>query len=207
MDILYHLVIQYGYLGIFIVLMVGIFGIPLPDEFLVLFVGYLVFRGDLQFIPAALAVISGSVCGISVNYLVGRIIGNRILTTLAYFFPKGPQKLSHLTNWLAQSGGIVLFLAYFSPGTRHWAPVGAGIARMSPRVGALYAFPAAVLWALAVIWLGYHLGQEEACLSRTIIFSYLQVMSGVTIISGFLWYFFKRTKRLQRWCSLKKITP
>jgi membrane protein DedA with SNARE-associated domain len=206
MDSLCYLVTHYGYLAIFMLLMVGIFGIPLPDEFLVAFIGYLIFQREMHFWPAALAVISGGIMGISVNYLVGRTIGDRLCKGLVYFFPEKLEKLNHVTDWLGRSGGIVLFLSYFLPGVRHWATVGAGVVKLPPGVCALFAYPAVVLWSLAFILLGYHLGKEGMCIPQNIS-PYLQVISVVIILSGFLWYFFIRTKRLQRWCFLKKITP
>jgi membrane protein DedA with SNARE-associated domain len=38
---------QYGYLAIFSLLVLGIVGLPVPDETLLTFTGYLVFRGHL----------------------------------------------------------------------------------------------------------------------------------------------------------------
>jgi hypothetical protein len=42
---------HYGYLGIFLLLALGIFGPPVADELLLLFLGYLVLKGNLDFIP------------------------------------------------------------------------------------------------------------------------------------------------------------
>jgi membrane protein DedA with SNARE-associated domain len=203
MDSLYYLVTHYGYLAIFVLLMVGIFGIPLPDEFLVAFIGYLIFQREMHFWPAALAVISGGITGISVNYVVGRTIGKRLCKGLGYFFPEKREKLNYVTDWLGNSGGPVLFLAYFLPGARHWATVGAGVVKLPPWVCAVFAYPAVVLWSLSYLFLGYHLGKEGACSPQNLS-PYLPVISVVIILSGLLWCFFIRTKRLQRWCSLKK---
>ncbi len=130
MDSLGYLLAHYGYLAVFLLLTVGIFGIPLPDEFLVAFIGYLIFQREMHFWPAALAVISGGIMGISVNYVVGRTIGTRLCNGLGYFFPEKRQRLNCVTDWLGNSGGPVLFLAYFLPGARHWATVGAGVVKL-----------------------------------------------------------------------------
>ena len=42
---------QYGYLAIFVLLMLGIIGLPVPDETILLFAGYLSFKGDLRLEP------------------------------------------------------------------------------------------------------------------------------------------------------------
>ena len=45
---------QYGYFAIFLLLVCGIVGLPVPDETLLTFAGYLVFKGNLS-LPLAFA--------------------------------------------------------------------------------------------------------------------------------------------------------
>ena len=63
---------QYGYGAIFVLLMLGIVGLPVPDETLLTFAGYLVFKEKLAFLPTLLAAFLGSSCGMSVSYACGR---------------------------------------------------------------------------------------------------------------------------------------
>ena len=51
MDTGFEWVTRYGYAGIFLLLMLGIVGLPVPDEALLTFVGYLSFKGELAFAP------------------------------------------------------------------------------------------------------------------------------------------------------------
>src|ERR1035438_3677363 len=57
---------QYGYLAIFSLLVLGIVGLPVPDETLLTFTGYLVFQGHLALPLAFLSGWAGSACGASV---------------------------------------------------------------------------------------------------------------------------------------------
>lgn len=205
MDTLSYLVIHYGYLAIFLWLMSGIFGIPLPDEILVAFCGYLVFIGELHFAPLALTVIAGGIFGISVNYLAGRLIGGQVIKQVDYFFPNAPTKLNRVTERLNRSGGWVLFVTYFFPGLRHWATVGAGITRMPPAVGALCAFPAVAIWALIFIGLGYHLG-EAGMVRLQGILPLFPLLGVAMIVSWLFWHLLTKKRRRLR-CSTPKITP
>ena len=63
---------QYGYLAIFFLLMLGIVGLPIPDEVLLTFSGYLVFKGQLALAPTMASAFLGSICGVSVSYSIGR---------------------------------------------------------------------------------------------------------------------------------------
>ena len=79
MDILIHWIKSYGYLGVFASQMLGMFGLPVPDETILTFTGFLVYKDYLHPVPAVLAAYLGSICGITVNYLAGRFIGFPLL--------------------------------------------------------------------------------------------------------------------------------
>lgn len=72
-------VYAYGYLGVFSLLMLGIVGLPVPDEWLLTFAGYLIYKGHFHIVPALAAAILGSVCGISISYYLGRTLGTSIV--------------------------------------------------------------------------------------------------------------------------------
>ena len=63
-------VATYGYFAIFSLLVLGIVGLPVPDEFLLTGCGFLVYQGHLKLIPtvaSALADGAHSVFALSVN--------------------------------------------------------------------------------------------------------------------------------------------
>src|SRR4249919_2712597 len=66
---------QYGHLAIFSLLVLGIVGLPVPDETLLTFTGYLVYQGHLSLPLAFFSGFAGSVCGITISYGLGRTFG------------------------------------------------------------------------------------------------------------------------------------
>jgi membrane protein DedA with SNARE-associated domain len=175
-------IISYGYLAVFAWLMVGICGVPVPDEVLLFFIGYLVFQGEMHFWPATAVVIAGSCVGLAVNYLIGRACSDRLCTWLERVAPHRLQKLTRITAMLDRSGGVVLFWSFFVPGIRHWATVGAGVLKVSPTVGGIFVFPAIMLWSIAFIWLGYHVAQTGADGPQNLPL-FLQGISAVVILA------------------------
>ena len=73
-------VTEYGYIGIFSLLALGIIGAPIPDEGLLAFAGYLVYNEKLQLFPTLAAAFLGSVCSITLSYGLGRTIGHYLIT-------------------------------------------------------------------------------------------------------------------------------
>jgi len=55
--------LQYGYIGIVLFLILGIAGIPLPDEIFMTFIGYLSSEGKLNLYLTYISALSGSVGG------------------------------------------------------------------------------------------------------------------------------------------------
>ncbi len=180
METLTHLITSYGYWGIFACLAVGIFGIPMGDEVLLMGAGYLVSIGELQALPTGLAVIVGSFCGICLNYVVGRTIGSKLLALIGKFFPSRLNKLDYVVAWFRRVGRWGLLVGYFFPGIRHLLPVVAGVSRLHAGIFALLAGSGCCLWSLTLLTLGYVLGEE-----RDLLWDYLH-SSGVMISGLFL---------------------
>ncbi|MET0515741.1 MAG: DedA family protein, partial [Nitrospiraceae bacterium] len=80
MDAGFDWITRYGYAGIFLLLMLGIFGLPVPDEALLTFVGYLSFKGELALLPSLASAFLGSATGISLSYGIGRVAGSQVVT-------------------------------------------------------------------------------------------------------------------------------
>src|SRR5260370_29382653 len=74
-------VAHYGYVAIFSLLVLGIIGLPIPDETLLLFVGYLIYRGQLRPIPSLISAFLGSLCWITLSYAFGRTFGLHVVKT------------------------------------------------------------------------------------------------------------------------------
>lgn len=151
---------HYGYLGIFALLMVGIVGLPIPDEVVLAFAGYLVFKGYLHPVPTAVAAILGTFCGISVSYTLGRSLGFFLLQKYGPFLRISQEKLARAQAWFHRVGKWAIFFGYFIVGVRHLMALVVGSSRLDFRVFALFAYPGGVIWTLSFIWLGYYLGEE-----------------------------------------------
>uniref|UniRef100_A0A7C4PK81 DedA family protein n=1 Tax=Anaerolinea thermolimosa TaxID=229919 RepID=A0A7C4PK81_9CHLR len=101
---------HYGYLGIFGLLMLEIVGVPIPDELILTCAGYLIFKGYLSPGVTAASAFTGSVCGITVSYALGRFIGTPIINRYGYLVNIKHEMLDRLTAWYERFGkwGLIL---------------------------------------------------------------------------------------------------
>ena len=151
---------QYGYLAIFSLLVLGIVGLPVPDETLLTFTGYLVFRGHLSPLPAFLSAFAGSACGITLSYILGRTFGIALIHRYGRYLRITEHHVEKAHAWFRRAGHWSLTIGYFIPGVRHFTAYAAGMSELEYPTFALFAYAGAAIWAGTFIALGYLLGER-----------------------------------------------
>ena len=110
-----HVIKTYGYLGVFGSQMLGMFGLPVPDETILTFTGFLIFKGIMHPLPAFLAAYLGSIGGITLNYLVGRYIGCPLLHKYGAYLHLNDERIDQAHRWFEQLRQICLVFRLFLP--------------------------------------------------------------------------------------------
>jgi len=154
-----HLVTHYGYVGIFSLLALGIVGLPIPDETLLTFVGYLIFQRNLHATPAFASAFLGAVCGITLSYGLGRSFGSYIPVRWRRFLRLSPERIERAHEWFGAGGQWILVFGYFVPGVRHLTAYAAGASDLAFPTFAAFAYSGALLWSTTFIAFGYFLGE------------------------------------------------
>jgi len=195
MDDILHWLSQFGYIGLFAALVFGIAGLPIPDETLLVFFGYLVSRGKMHPALTWLTALAGSMGGISLSYTIGRVVGYRFVHRYGRYVHLTEERLRQIQQWFDRIGHWLLTIGYFLPGIRHFTALVAGMSEMKFRSFALFAYPGAVLWITSFLALGYFLGDQWE-----VVFNHLhQQMTLITIILSVVavavWYWKKRRKQ------------
>ncbi|WP_447598246.1 DedA family protein [Nitrospira sp. Nam80] len=188
MDTGFEWILRYEYAGIFLLLMLGIVGLPVPDETLLTFVGYLSFKGDLALVPSMAAAFLGSSTGITFSYGIGRVAGSRVVMKLSPLLHLRPQHIASGQMWLQRWGKYALLIAYFVPGLRHLVALLAGASGLPLHVFAPFAYGGAFLWSATFIGIGYGLGEEwhrqSPLVHRAVVI--LAIVVGAMILVGLL---------------------
>ena len=157
-DAAFHWISQHGYVGIFSLLVFGIVGLPVPDEWLLTFSGYLVSKQTLRFAPTFIAAFCGSACGITFSYTLGRIFDTYVIVKYGWVVHITPEKMARVHDWFERRGRWTLLIGYFVPGVRHLTGYVAGASKLRLSSFMLFAYSGAFCWAGVFIPLGYILG-------------------------------------------------
>jgi membrane protein DedA with SNARE-associated domain len=135
------LVQHYGYLGLFIGLVLGNVGFPAGAEVLVPVAAAFLARGRLDYLAAVfLVALCGELVGGSVGYAVGRFGGRTVAERYGRYVGFHHERLDSVHAFFERWGTFAVFLCRFIPVVRGLSPFVAGVAEM--KLGPFY------LWTL-----------------------------------------------------------
>ena len=161
MDVEYLISIieQYGYAALFFSLWLGIVGLPIPDEVIVMTGGAVTSMGILHPLPAFLIVYLGVVSGLSLGYVLGRSLGTPILDRLRRK-KKMDKYITFSENLVHKYGNFTICISYLLPIVRHIVPYIVGINKMSFKRYALFSYSTGLIWTLIFFLLGRLFGDH-----------------------------------------------
>jgi undecaprenyl-diphosphatase len=148
-------VAQYGYLVVFLGVMLESAGLPLPGETVLLVSGILAHQGALELGDAVAFGTLGAVVGDQIDYWVGRKGGRGVVLRWGRYVLITPERLMRAELFFAHHGGKTVFLARFVAGLRIFGALVAGISRMHWSTFFLYNALGGTLWATASVLAGY----------------------------------------------------
>lgn len=151
----YELLYKSGPIFLFLALVLGIVGLPAPDELLLIASGYLVAHNKLSLTPTLLAAVLGSMCGITVSYLLGRLIGYLTIEKYGKKLNITEDKVNMAKGWFTTIGKWILFFGYYIPLFRHIIGFVAGLIKLDYKSFALFAYAGAAVWSLTFFSIGY----------------------------------------------------
>jgi membrane protein DedA with SNARE-associated domain len=191
-------VAHYGYVAIFSLLVLGIVGLPVPDEFLLATCGFLAFQGHLRLIPTIATALAGSSCGITCSYIIGRTVGWKFLhSRFGRMLHVNDAQIARVHDWFNRLGHWALMVGYFIPGVRHFTAIVAGTSKLEYRNFALFAYTGALLWVNIFVFIGYHFGEHFKNILATVEhhLKLASIVLGAMIVAYLIFRFLKRPKR------------
>ncbi|XRD26114.1 DedA family protein [Lysinibacillus fusiformis] len=180
---------RYGYFSLFFSLWLGIIGMPLPDEMIVMSGGFLSTLETMSIWKSFLVTYLGVVSGLSIGYVLGRLFGYQVLDKLLK--RKKAKYLLKSKELLDTYGRFALVFSYFIPVIRHILPYLVGMNNMSFKTYALFSYTTGFVWTLIYFTLGLFLGShiEQISMLAT---KYGIYFGMIIIMISCLYYFYIR---------------
>lgn len=156
---------NYGYLGVFLLILIENIFPPIPSEVILLFGGFMTTYTSLNVLGMTMSSILGSVLGALILYKIGTIFNKDTLkklihTRLGKFLRINDKEIDSSFNYFQTKGEKAIFFCRFIPLIRSLISVPAGINKMNITKFMIYTTLGSLIWNVVLITLGYIVGNN-----------------------------------------------
>ncbi len=194
---------SWGYVSVFVLMLLESSSLPIPSEVVLPFAGYLVSLGQLNFwVTLAVATLAG-IGGSLIDYYIGLrgahvLAEHRVLGKVLF----SKHQLEVAAGWFSKYGIATVFIARLVPGLRTIVSFPAGAVRMSLIKFVIFTTAGCLLWNALIIYVGVFLGDQWRAVAGVSHYLIIGVVIAV-VVAGMVFLVLRR-KRL-RTSAIKKL--
>lgn len=179
-DFVVNLITDYGYLGMFLGMVLEAVIIIIPSEVILATGGILASRGIFTFIGSFITGLLGSVFCAIVIYFMGYFGGKNFMKKYGKYFFMKEDELEKSDSWFNKYGMISALICRNLPIVRTLISLPIGITRQSFLKFVIYTTLGSIPWTLAFTYFGYKLGKNWIVINTYV--NYLKTPIRVIII-------------------------
>jgi membrane protein DedA with SNARE-associated domain len=157
-----HLISQYGYLAVFVLMLAESACIPVPSEVIMMFGGALAAGAVAGAHPSLVGVFAagvlGNVAGSYLSWAVGKYAGQAAIRRWGRRVGIREHEIDKATAWFERHGPVAVLVGRVVPVIRTFISLPAGFAEMPAGTFGLYTTLGAIPWTAALAVGGYALG-------------------------------------------------
>jgi membrane protein DedA with SNARE-associated domain len=157
---------SYGYVAIFLLMLLESACVPIPSEVTMLVGGALTttaFAGagnELNLFTVASVGIAGNLIGSLFAYWAGAAGGRPLVDRFGRYLLIRPREVDRAHGWFERRGQAAVFVARLLPVIRTFISLPAGVAKMPLRRFTGYTLLGCIPWVFALTWIGAALGSR-----------------------------------------------
>jgi len=189
-DKIVEIVSAFGYIGVFLLMLLENIFPPIPSELIMPLAGFVAARGDLNFITVILVGTAGSVVGALPWYYAGAKLGQARMKRFAerwgHWLTLSPEDVDKASEWFDRHGKGAVFFGRLIPAVRTLISVPAGIAGMSMTKFLIYSTLGSLIWTALLALGGYLLESQYEKVSE-----YMNPISTGVVVLMVLYYLYR----------------
>ena len=157
---LVYYVTRYGYMAIFILVFLQEIGIPIPfpNELLLMFSGYLSYKGLLLLPLVILTAIAADFLGTNLLFFIFYKSGSFLLQKKPAWIPISVRMIEQLKTKITSGGKLSIYFFRLTPFTRGYTSVIAGLLKIKPKIFLPIALASGATWATIYVVTGHLIG-------------------------------------------------
>lgn len=191
---------QFGYIGVFLLIMVENLFPPIPSEIILTFGGFMTTSTDLTIWGVILASTLGSMIGAIILYGIGLLLDverlEKIVDRWGHILRLTRDDIHKADNWFDKYGIWTVFFCRFVPLIRSLISLPAGMSNMNFGLFLFFTTIGSLIWNTVLIYLGAAVGSQWE-----IIVHYMDIYSNIVyaliaaaIIVFIVWFIKSRKK-------------
>jgi membrane protein DedA with SNARE-associated domain len=193
---------DYGYYAVVVLMILESACIPIPSEVTMVFGGFLVSRGRLDFFWVGLLGTLANVLGSWLAYWVGLVGGRPLIERWGRYIFLRPHELDRAEVWFEKHGEAAVFVSRLLPVVRTFISLPAGVAKMPFVKFTVYTFLGCLPWTFALTWAGFLLGENwETFLKYG---EPVSIAIGVVLLGLLVWWLVRRARRAKARASVSE---
>ena len=195
-DFVLNLIHQYGYLGMFLGMVLEAVIIIIPSEAILATGGILASRKIFSFWGAFLIGLVGSVFCAIVIYFMGYFGGKPFIKKYGKYFLMKEEDIEKSDSWFNQYGLIGALIGRNFPIIRTLISLPIGIMRLSFFKFLIYTIIGSIPWTFVFVYVGYTLGNGWTVVNKYI--GKLKIPIRILLILLVVSYFYKKIKQKKK---------
>jgi membrane protein DedA with SNARE-associated domain len=187
-------VLDWGYIGIFVMMVFESTAVPIPAEVVIPPAAYWAAQGKLSIVGVVLASTAGGWVGSALSYWISWKLGRPLVERYGKYLLMSPAKIAAADRWFATYGAGGIFVARLLPVIRHLISVPAGLFHMDFKKFSLMTILGAGIFSAALAWFGMQvLGDQPALMHDpaamiTVLKSKSHYLIGFALAIGLLYW-------------------
>jgi membrane protein DedA with SNARE-associated domain len=195
---------DYGYLAVFVLMVLESACIPIPSEVTMLFGGAAanatfaasLHTRPLNFLLVGLLGTIGNLVGSWIAYGVGKAGGRPLVERWGRYVFLREHELDRAEAWFAEHGDAAVFVSRLLPVVRTFISLPAGVAEMPLGRFSAYTFAGCLPWTFALAGVGYAVGSRWMTVERY--FRPISIVVVILLVGAIAWWFVRRLRAKRR---------
>ncbi|MGG7620124.1 DedA family protein [Bacillus coreaensis] len=194
---IFNIIENYGYLGVFLIIVIENVFPPIPSELVLPFSGFMTTKTELSVAMMIVASTAGSVVGGTILYYIGTILDverlEKIVDRWGKYLQLKREDVHKADAWFDRYGIWTVFFCRMVPLLRSLISVPAGMSNMKMPLFLLFTLLGTAIWNTLLIVIGAKLGENwTQILNYTEVYSDIIYVVGAITIVAVMFFFGRR---------------
>lgn len=195
----------YGYIGIFLLIMIENIFPPIPSEVILTFGGFITINSNITIIGVIIASTLGSLVGAFLLYFIGKLLHKETLIKIVKskygkLLRIKVKDIESADKWFDEKGNKTVFFCRFVPVVRSLISIPAGMSDMPIIKFTIYTLLGSIIWNTVLILVGAFAGdKKDLILSIIDKASHIILILIIIVMIIFIYRFYqKRIKKTKK---------